>query len=196
MLTACAQRWEEKVESKKSKRRASAARDFGIINSSPNNPLNDSGKLSIEQASRLGHAMGSDCGPYSPEPERTPRELFIPLSSRESLQRGDENLCRPHGTHIISYLPSTPPSTPIRAKAARIGDPGPAACWAKLFRAYGAGFSAAVLHRQREPVPQASLCTARAGLQASVQAPYDCSSRLHSLLKNSDSARVAGSSRL
>src|SRR5580698_713881 len=58
-----------------------------------------------------------------------------PVASMLGLKCLREDLCRPYGTHIVFHLPSTPPS---------------ATCWAKLCRPYGAGFWAAVLHRQCE----------------------------------------------
>ncbi len=50
----------------------------------------------------------------------------------------------PTGSYNFRLNPALRHPTPIRAKAARLGDPGSAACWAKLFRACGAGLQPVV----------------------------------------------------
>jgi len=60
-----------------------------------------------------------------------------------------ENLCRPYGTPML--FPSYPAlrlTTPIRAKAARIGDPGCGCVLGYHDVALRAGFQADELHRQ------------------------------------------------
>jgi len=54
-----------------------------------------------------------------------------------------ENLDRPRGTQIFfPPYPALRPPTPTRAKAARLGDPGSAACCLSCPRPCGAGFLA------------------------------------------------------
>ncbi len=62
-----------------------------------------------------------------------------------------ESLCRPYGTQInfpLTQHSAIPPQ--FAAKTARLGDPGSAACWTKLFRVCGAGFLTIVLDYQCE----------------------------------------------
>ena len=65
----------------------------------------------------------------------SPRRIFV--SAREHLSSLRDS-------YNFRLNPALRHPTPIRAKAARLGDPGSAACWAKLFRAYGAGFQPVV----------------------------------------------------
>jgi len=62
-----------------------------------------------------------------------------------------ENLDRPRGTQIFfPPYPALRPPTPTRAKAARRGDPGSAACWA-IMSPPPWGWTSGSFHHRRKP---------------------------------------------
>jgi hypothetical protein len=71
-----------------------------------------------------------------------------PVGATPQMRNAPEGMCAqepvpsPRGLDLSRALPSTPPATPIRARTARIGDPGRAPCWAKLLRPSGLDFRA------------------------------------------------------
>jgi hypothetical protein len=87
------------------------------------------------------------------------------LSSRPTASAGAEGsafgcaFCRPYRTRIVPRFTQRFAVLPQFAQnTARIGDPGPAACWARLFRAYGASSFAVVFQGQMEtPVNPAAV---------------------------------------
>src|SRR5664279_698784 len=68
-----------------------------------------------------------------PERRRHGTSAFFRAASTGFQESREATSTVPTGLGSISTLPSTPPAAP---------------CWAKLFRAYGAGFSATIFHWQ------------------------------------------------